>query len=73
MAEQIIRAAQSELREHYFGTFVDNPPSIAHGGNGVVVPGCVPCKLRLNTHGQFLDHLSNDVLPGIIERVLAAT
>jgi len=56
-----------ELQRHYMDTFVDQVPSIAQGGNGVVVPGCPACKKRLNTHNQFMRHLVDDVLPGIID------
>jgi len=46
---------------------VDNPPSVAQGGKGVVVSGCQACKKRINTTEQFLDHLANDVMPGLID------
>jgi len=48
---------------------VDNPPSVAQGGRGVVVSGCPACKKRINTMTQFLDHLANDVMPALIERL----
>jgi hypothetical protein len=41
----------------------DEPPSVAQGGKGVVVPGCPACKKRINTMPQFLDHLADDVVP----------
>jgi hypothetical protein len=34
----ILKAAQRELNRHSWGHFVDNPPSIAQGDKGVVVP-----------------------------------
>ena len=46
--------------------FVDEPPSIAGGGKGVGVPGCEACRKRINTNGQYLRHLAEDVLPGIL-------
>jgi len=64
----ILQAAQNELKRHNWDTFVENPPSIAQGGRGVVVPGCAVCKKRINTTSQFVEHLANDVLPGIISR-----
>jgi hypothetical protein len=64
---KLLPALQVEIRRHDFSTFVDAPPSVAQGGNGLVVPGCPQCKKRLNTHSQFLDHLANDVLPRVIE------
>jgi hypothetical protein len=45
------------------------PPSIAQGGKGVVVPGCPACKKRINTTSQFLDHLAYDAIPPLIDRL----
>jgi len=36
---------------------------------GVVVSGCPACKKRINTVTQFLDHLANDVMPALIDRI----
>lgn len=55
--------AQREIVKHDFDTVVDNPPSIAEGGTGVVVPGCPQCKKRFNTMHQFTSHIADDVLP----------
>jgi hypothetical protein len=63
---KILAAAKSELCRHSWTTFVDEPPAMAQGGNGVVIPGCEPCKKRLNTEAQFLQHLADDVLPIIL-------
>jgi hypothetical protein len=40
LKSDLLRALQPEIRHHTFDTFVDTPPSIAQGGNGVVTPGC---------------------------------
>jgi hypothetical protein len=56
-----------------FSYFVDEPPSVAQGGRGVVVAGCPACKKRINTMTQFLDHLTNDVMPALIERLSTKT
>jgi hypothetical protein len=37
----------------------------------VVVPGCPTCKKRINTMNQFLDHLAEDAMPALIERLSA--
>jgi hypothetical protein len=66
---ELLHALQKEIRRHDFATFIDRPPSVAQGGEGVVVPGCPQCKKRLNTHSQFLDHLANDVLPPLLDRL----
>jgi hypothetical protein len=66
---ELPHALQSEIRRHSFDTFVDEPPSVAQGGNGVVVPGCPSCRKRLFTMQAFMDHLCQDVLPGVVERL----
>jgi hypothetical protein len=63
----ILRAAQRELKRHSMGHFVDNPPSIAQGGTGVVVSGCEACGKVIYTRNGFVEHLANDVLPQILE------
>jgi len=35
----LLRALQQEIRRHNFDYFMDEPPSIAQGGRGAVVPG----------------------------------
>ena len=46
---------------------------MAQGGKGVVVPECPACKKRINTMNQFLDHLAEDVMPALIERLSDAS
>jgi len=65
----LLRALQQEIRRHDFSCFVDQPPSVAQGGKGVVVPGCPTCMKRINTMSQFLGHLAEDVMPTLIERL----
>jgi hypothetical protein len=65
----LLRALQQEIRRHDFNYFIDEPPSIAQGGRGVVVPGCPACEKRINTRSQFLDHLAEDVSPALIEKL----
>ena len=67
----ILKAAQRELSRHSWEHFVDNPPSIAQGGKGVVVPGCPACNKTINTTNGFIEHLANDVLPGILETAVS--
>jgi hypothetical protein len=52
---------------HDFTNVVDEPPSIAAGGKGVVVTGCPTCKKRFQTTSQFIDHLTDDVLPPLLD------
>ncbi len=50
----------------------DEPPGVAQGGKGVVVPGCPACKKRINTMSQFLNHLADDAMPALLNRLSAA-
>ncbi len=69
LKSELLRALQTEIKRHTFDYFVENPPAVAKGGKGVVVPGCPACRKRINTMPQFLDHLAGDVLPGLIDRL----
>ncbi len=51
---ELLQALQSEIRLHTFNTFVDHPPSVATGGNGLVTPGCPTCRRRLFTMANFM-------------------
>ena len=65
---ELLEAAQQELMKHHWDTFCTQPLSIAEGGKGVIVPGCVHCKKLLYTNNQYLSHLAIDVLPQIPEQ-----
>jgi hypothetical protein len=65
----LLAALKQEIQRHDFSHFVDEPPSVAQGGKGVVVSGCPTCKKRIATMPQFLDHLTDDVLPPLIDRL----
>jgi hypothetical protein len=69
----LLGAIQKEIHRHDLSYFVDEPPSVAEGGRGIVVEGCPACKKRINTMTQFLDHLTNDVMPALIDRLSAVT
>jgi hypothetical protein len=66
---ELLRALQTEIRRHDFSTFLTESPSMANGGTGVVVPGCPACKKPLFTMSNFMDHLAEDVLPGLINKL----
>jgi primosomal replication protein N len=69
--DPILKNAQRELERHQWGNFSEGDErTIAQGGRGVIVVGCMACKLRLNTIPQFMLHLSEDVLPQILDQVL---
>ena len=64
---RFLAEAKAELERHVWGTFVEGKASVALGGTGVVVSGCEACRKRFGTNSQYLRHLADDVLPGIIE------
>lgn len=68
---ELLRALQAEIRRHTFDTFVDEPPSVAQAGRGIVTPGCPACRKRLFTMNNFMDHLANDVLPRLVDSLAA--
>jgi hypothetical protein len=61
-------ALQKEILRHEFSTFVDEPPVSLKGGKGVVVPGCSTCRKRA-TINEFLEHIAQDGIPPLIERL----
>jgi hypothetical protein len=69
--EKILAAAKAELPKHSLGNFVDDPPSIAEGGKGVVVSGCPACSKAFGTVNQLMHHLADDVMPTILRKVFA--
>lgn len=70
LKSKLLQAIQTEIRRHNWDTFVDEPPSIAQGGRGVVVTGCSVCKARLNTTSQFVEHVAGS-MPALINRLSA--
>jgi hypothetical protein len=64
----ILAEEKTELERHVRGTFVEGKASVALGGTGVVVSGCEACRKRFGTNSQYLRHLSEAVLPNILQR-----
>jgi hypothetical protein len=50
----LLAALRTELQQHDFSNFVDEPPSIAQGGKGVVVTGCPSAKRDSGPCPSFL-------------------
>jgi hypothetical protein len=69
--EKIIQEAKAELERHIWGRFVEGKATVALGGPGIVVSGCEACRKRFGTNSQYLRHLADEVLPGIIESALS--
>src|SRR6266403_55755 len=61
----LLAAIQKEIHRHELSYFVDEPPSVAQGGRGVVVSGCPACRKRINTMTQFLDHPRSGTGPSV--------
>jgi len=68
---ELYAALRIEIHRHDFSTYVDDPPSVAEGGRGVEVAGCPTCKKRISTMPEFLDHLTDDVLPALLDKLSA--
>ena len=60
LKSKLLAAIQKEIYRHDFSHFEEK---------GVVVSGCPACKTRINSMNQFLDHLANDVLPPLLDRL----
>jgi hypothetical protein len=73
LKSELLRAIQQEIQRHDFSHFVENPPAVAQGERGVVVAGCPASKKRIDTISQFLDHLRNDAMPELINRLSTQT
>ena len=43
----LLAAIQKEIHRHDFSYFVDEPPSVAPVGKGVVISGCPKCRRRI--------------------------
>jgi|HubBroStandDraft_2_1064218.scaffolds.fasta_scaffold550365_2 hypothetical protein len=73
MRNEILAEAQRELSKHIWDNFVsgdENGRSIGQGGRGVVVVGCVACKKDMQTRHQYMRHLTDEVLPDIVDMVI---
>lgn len=71
LKSQLLSLLQQEVRRHDFATFIDEPPAMAHGGRGVCVPGCSICRKPLQSVTQFIEQLTYDVLPKVIDDLRA--
>ena len=66
---KLLLALQQELRRHSQDFFCTEEKSVAQGGNGVIVTGCPACKKQFQTNPQFMNHLMDDVLPALLDRL----
>jgi hypothetical protein len=56
---QQLDAIRTEIRRHDLSHFQTD---------GIVQPGCPLCRKTFYTVSQFIDHLSEDVLPSLLDR-----
>ena len=50
----LLAAIQKEIHRHDFSYFVDEPPSVAQGGKGVVVSGLPGMREKNQHYGPIL-------------------
>ena len=65
----LLTAILREIYRHDFGTYVEDPPTIAQCGRGIVGAGCPACKKRLQSMNEFLRHLAEDAIPPLLDRL----
>jgi hypothetical protein len=70
---ELLRALQAEIGRHDFSTFLTEEPSMANRGPGIVTPGCPTCRKRINTMSQFIQHINEDVLPPLLDKLSTET
>jgi hypothetical protein len=58
----LLHAIQQEIRRHDLSHFQDEKDEIVH-------PGCPTCRKKFYTVSHFIDHLSDDVLPSLLDRL----
>src|SRR5262249_3355110 len=69
LKSSLLSEIQNEILRHDFGTYVDEPPTIAQGGKGIIGAGCPACKKRLQSMNEFLEHLAKDAMPSLLDRL----
>lgn len=69
MHSNLLSLIQEEILKHDLSAFVEDKRSVGRTGTGLVVTGCPACKKRLNTAREFRDHVANDVIPALLERI----
>jgi hypothetical protein len=60
----LLKAIQSEINRHGLDTF-----PVRVDKSSVVGPGCPACRKTLYTTSNFIDHINNNVLPPLLDRL----
>jgi hypothetical protein len=58
----LLDAIRTEIRKHDLSHFQNEKDKI-------VQPGCPACRKVFYTTSQFIDHLADDVLPPLLDRI----
>jgi hypothetical protein len=58
----LLAVIRQEIHLHDLSTFQNEK-------EGIVEPGCPACRKRLYTINQFITHLTDDVLPPLLDRL----
>jgi hypothetical protein len=58
----LLRALQTEIQNHNLSTFM-------HEQHRVVITGCSFCRKHFGTVEQFKRHITEDVLPPLLDRL----
>jgi hypothetical protein len=69
LKSRLLTLIQEEILKHDLSAFVEDRLAVGRIGTGLVVTGCPTCKKRLNTARDFRDHLANDAMPALLERL----
>jgi hypothetical protein len=64
LKSKLLDAIRTELHRHDLSHFQDEKDKM-------VRPGCPRCRKTFYTTSQFIDHLSEDVLPPLLDRLSA--
>jgi hypothetical protein len=59
---ELLRALQTEIQKHNLSTFMDEKDK-------VVITGCTFCRKHFGTVEQFKRHITDDVLPPLLDRL----
>jgi hypothetical protein len=63
---ELLRALQAEIQKHNLSTFMDEKDK-------VVITGCTLCRKHFGTVEQFKVHITDDVLPPLLDKLSAET
>jgi len=59
---ELLRTLQTEIQKHNLSTFMDEKDK-------VVITGCTLCRKHFGTVEQFKRHITDDVLPPLLDRL----